>query len=228
MIDVMQERIDAALAELASLNVKNEVVTKEILQAFTESDISSSGFSFSNVVRLLDLLMENPISYNESEILQKRVLKILRFIGIAARISWEEYRMYDESEKTNLMMTMISVWDKISAPTFNGRVVSMEQLFWLRDGEFLWASSPLVLDRIVRMLNTRLPTTDEEWSTFSIINGDAYHYLRAISSSIWNNLAYRNYYIETKVREGFGDNAIISTEWGEELFGRPLVIPELL
>lgn len=240
---VQQEQVDAALAELAELNVRGEVVSLEIMDMFTNIHTTIPDFAISDISKLIKLLVDNPVCSNEG-LSESRTWpsstvdngesnwgvadRILFLIACISELNFSDLSLgiyLPKNQLTNLYHDLISLLDKVWTPNYEGRVLLARHVSWIANGFMLAYPDPLVVERLVMVVKSRLPTTHAGWCRLEEDDKSAYTYLTVIPEALRRNTIYWHYYLEQQSRQRFNLDKGLPSEWSEELFEPPIVVP---
>lgn len=216
-------------SKLTELNTLGVPVSADILNSIMEPSFMIKHYGPAHIFKLVKLLEVNPIQFNEEIVVTGVFLKINDLISDISELNFRFYigeNDCSEEDVRILYHNMLSLWDKIFYPTFNDhKNVKVDWLFWIAYSQLIRFPDHLLIERLVAMIKSRLPTSEEDWRHFGAktIHPD-YYYLNLIIGELKANDAYWTHYLKTQTLEYFGEGIIIANEWADELLGSPLEI----
>lgn len=221
-----------ALIELASLNARGEIVSHHIVDTFIKLDKRGKKPLVKDLMKLVKLLLDNPVCSTEwsaGEIgrlsIHSRILHLITDLEQLDLVTHSENGILSISQLTDFSNNIISLLDKTWLPNFEYDAMVANSIRWFCYGELLRNPDPFVVQRFVDVLKSRMPKTDIGWQSLYQANRDFYRHLDLIAQRLKINKAYWSHYLKTQIAEQFDESVVLPDEWSEELVSPPIIYP---
>lgn len=241
---IIQEEVDEALVNLETMNKRGEQVSVDILNPFTDEEVMFWDIALKDLIKLIELLDDNLIEFDEEPrnkgfLSRGYPMDDRTEWGACERISYliksifyldlknTDDLAFSPQQLNEFYHKLISLWDRTWIPVFEGRIIHDYQLEWIAYGFVIEHPDAAVIDHLVQVLKSRLPTTDEAWEIFKTENPKTFLFLRAIDRSLEENTTYWDYYLSCQAIEHFGAEDELPQDWSVELFDSPILSSNL-
>lgn len=234
MMDIMNSNKQGrqVIELLISLNAEGKAVTQEAVDLVYSLTYRSAYMRVPHLMEIVELLLDNPIC-RPSVKLEKEDLRVLldKLRVTICDMGRENFVLQlnkgktTEDEITKFHLNVILLLDTLWPESFENSSLSSVESTAILYSEILRSKNVKVVQGLVDIINSRLPTTQEGWQNFWKHNIGIKEYLALIVPVLQSNHIYWEHYCLEQTKEFNIDPRDLPNDWVEELVVAPLYFP---